>query len=209
MKPPLKTPSRLKTFNPFASAAGVAAAGAPPPTALRPALTPFGNLLSMFQPTPRKTAVKPRNLWGGGGGGGVENANPAAPMRTKSTPARWAPTSSAAAAAANIINNNNFTAAAVSSPTYSNATPFRGTGSVMKHRGAVEVEPPNANLIAAAEALGVTLVGHSVSFSGVGGVNGSDGVGSRGGNDMVGAGEAEDGKFELPRPRERDARHRV
>ena len=174
MKPPLRTPSRLKSLNPFS----VAAPG-PPPTALRPALTPFGNLLSMFQPTPRKAdAVKPRKLWGGGG----ENAPAPTPLRTTSTGTE-----------------------AEMSPSYANATPFRGTTltTASKKRRRPRLDAPHhasdvdstaANLVAAAEALGVTLIGHSVSFS-------SDVFGSNqsgeGGGGKAAAGGDEGGDVEL------------
>lgn len=162
MKSTLKTPSRLKTLERVP--VHLFAAAGPPPTALRPALTPFGNLLSMFQPTPRKTkteAVKPRNLWGGGGNGTGENAAPGpapTPVRTKSTPARWASSSAA-------TGHDTVRSGAVLSPTYSNATTFRGVGPTTATKKRVDVESTTSSLFAAAEALGVTLIGHSVSFS--------------------------------------------
>ena len=122
-------------------AGNVAASDAGNAALSRPALTPFGNLLSMFQSatTPARAAagVKPRRLvWGGqvgddddddgggggGGGGGGEDA--------------------------------------------SGATPDRGAARGARKRKTRDVAATRAGVVKAAEALGVAIAGNSASFEG-------------------------------------------
>ena len=153
-----------------------------PTPALRPALTPFGNLLSVFQPTPRKrdaatgtaatgTAAAPRRLlWGGARPVAVVDENAFAVDRDVEH--RDASASGPSLARHASVASGEFISAAKAklAETMENALSpgFRRVGSRGRDAAAEDVDVVGANLAAAAEAIGVTLVGHSVSFDKVG-----------------------------------------
>ena len=131
-------------------------------SALRPARTPFGNLLSVFQPTPRKRdagttgTTAPRRLLRGGARPVVvvdENAfavdGDVARRDTDTTRVEFL-----SAARAKLAE----TMECALSPG------FRRVRSRGRDAAAEDVDVVGANLAVAAKAMGVTLVGHSVSF---------------------------------------------
>ena len=132
-------------------------------SALRPPRTPFGNLLSVFQPTPRKCdagTTAPRRLLRGGARPVVVVDDDAFAVdgdvaRRDTDTTRVEFLSAARAKLAETME-------CALSPG------FRRVRSRGRDAAAEDVDVVGANLAVAAKAMGVTLVGHSVSFDTVG-----------------------------------------